>query len=308
MGRDVTPEAIPTHVTRSHPQTQWGAVLPGAESQDNALSPIDVWLILRSRKRWIVAVFVAGLAVAIAASFLTPAVYESRAVLEIGKVTGTGSGVSHAVEDPVVVVQRLREEHRFEDRHRPKTLPYVDSIGHPRNSSQSLIALTARGRTPGEARAFLTEVTAGLLERHQKLYERTRDAKEAQLRELDRQIEAIEAHARRMADLVKEVGPGQAAVLTLERGNLLAALTGLRAQRTNLVLSLAASDAFPTRPIQEPTLATNPITPNAALYLVLGSVIGLVLGMAVALIVEFLSRARMTPPIRERGTAEQRGS
>lgn len=277
--------------------------IPHAEN--NELLLIDLWLVLKSRRGVVFAVFLAAILSAGAASFVTPPVFESRAVLEVGKVEGfDASTPRHMVEDPTVVLQRLREEHGFEDGRLPKKLPYLDSVGHPRNSGQNMVALTARGRAPAETQAFLAEVIRPILERHYELYKQVRSAKEAQIDELEREIKALQAQADALARVVKNVDPGQTAVVTLERGNLLSALATLRTQRTNLALSLTGVGTYPTRLIQEPTLAVGPIRPNPPLYVLLGAALGLVLGIAVALVVEFLGRAREISRVRESRTAE----
>lgn len=308
MERVATSEAITSNAAGPRQPSQWEVAFAQSESRSNEFLLVDLWIVLKSRARLILAVFFAALLLAVTLSFLIDPIYESRVVLEVGKVAGPSRDVSQAIEDPVVVVQRLREDHGFESRAQRKDPPYLESVGHPRNSGQSLIALTAHGRTPEEAQAFLAGITRPLLERHHELYVQSRSAKETQIEELEREIKTIEAQASTLASIAKNLDPGPGTVAVLERGNLLSTLAGLRAQRLDLVLSLAPVGSYPTRLIQEPTLPKEPIRPDPALYLSLGVALGLVLGIAVALIAESVSRARKMSHLRERRSPDQVGN
>lgn len=306
MGKVITSEALPPNVARGPRPAAWSPSTSASDSREHELLLVDLWLILKFRKGLIFAVVLLAVLSAVALSFLLSPVYESRAVLEIGKVArlGLGPGEVNTIEDPVVVLQRLREDYGLEGHDRPSKLPYLDSVGYPRNSGQSLIVLTAHGRSPEETMAFLSSVTRPLLERHHGLYQQVRSTKEVQMREIGGEIKKLEDQASRLANITKSVNPGQAVVATLERGNLLNALSSLRAQRANLALSLTGVGTYSTRLIQEPTLARNPIRPNPPLYILVGVVLGVVLGIASALIAEFLAKARETSRIRQSGTVE----
>lgn len=250
----------------------------------------DLWLVLVRRKIVIFVVLAATVIGAVAFIALTKPVYESRAVLEIGKIAGSGSIL---LEDPTVVVRWLREEYRLDDRDRSSEYPRLDSVEHQTKSGQNIIVLRARDFSTDGAQSFVAGVARRAMERHRILFEEARNVQELRLRDLEEDIGELQAQAKLLENLTKRLHDGaQAAVVAVERGNLLGTLARLRSERMTLVLSLSAVQSYPSRLIAEPISVEKPIKPRPALYLAMGIVFGVFFGVLGAFGAEFLSKVK----------------
>jgi uncharacterized protein involved in exopolysaccharide biosynthesis len=263
--------------------------------QDDGVSLVGLWLVMVRRKGVVLAALLLGVAATAALSFVPQPVYESRAVLEIGRVGG-----SLLVEDPTVLVRRLREEYGIDHPKRRNALPRLDSVEHQAKSGQYIVVLKARDHSAEGAHNFLESVVSGVIERHRNLYGEVRNSQDARLRDLDSEIGAMQTQVSLLANLTKELNDrGQAAVVAVERGKLLETLATLRGQRMGLLLSLSTIQSHPTRLIGEPNRSEDPVKPKPVLYLALGVTLGLLLGVFAAFFAEFLSRARKEVIVRQ---------
>jgi uncharacterized protein involved in exopolysaccharide biosynthesis len=252
-------------------------------------------LVLLRRKAILLAVLLVALGIAGTLGFVSKPVYESRAVLEIGKVGG-----SLTLEEVSAVVRWLREEYALDNPDRRGDLPRVDSVDHSPKTGQNILILTVRDRSADGAHIFLNGVAGRLIERHRKLYDEARSAQEVRLRDLNAEIVALQDQANLLGNLTKRLEDrGQAAVVAVELGALLGTLATLRNQRTSLALSLSAMQSYPTRLVGEPILSQGPVRPKPVLYLLIGAVVGLLLGVFSVFFAEFVSRARKEMAVRQ---------
>jgi uncharacterized protein involved in exopolysaccharide biosynthesis len=138
------------------------------------------------------------------------------------------------------------------------------------------------------------------MDRHQKLYDEARSALELRLRDLEAEITVLQNQVTLLGNMTRELNDrGQAAVVAVERGGLLATLAKLRDQRAGLALSLSGIQSYPTRHVGEPNALQNPVRPRPVLYLSLGITIGLLLGTFAAFFAELLSKARREMIVRQ---------
>lgn len=295
--RAVKSEAVTTIEQRMVERTQ---PIAGADVLDIPYVPqtheirlLDLWIALQRRKVLLLVPLLLTVLGGTALSLFIPPVYESRAVLEIGKVAWSGLDSIRVIEDPLVVLQRLKEEHRIDDPSHRAYMPRLESVGHPRGSAQNLLVLKIRGHSPTEARDFVLKIAAPLLERHRSAYEEVRGATETRLHNLDAEIKSLEMQVSSLGRMVRNLeDSSQAAILAIERGTLLNMLATLKAQRSNLLLALSESQSYPTRLLGEPTNGERAVRPKPILYISVAVFVGVALGIFAALIAEFVSRVR----------------
>jgi hypothetical protein len=275
-----------------------GSEQSASDQIQSEVSLIDLWLVLVRRKGIFLAVFLVAVAAAAVYTFVSKPIYESRAVFEIGKVGG-----SLIVEEASALVRWLKEEYAVDNPGRRGDLPRLDSVEHSPKTGQNILILKTRDFSADGAHSFLKGVAGRLIERHRKLYEEARGAQEERLRDLNAETAVLQNQVNLLANLTKELDDrGQAAVVAVERGGLLGTLAKLRDQRATLALSLSAMQSFPTRLVGEPTFSQEPVKPKPALYLALGVMLGLLLGVLGAFFAEFLSRARKGVIVRQGAT------
>jgi len=258
---------------------------------DDEISLIDLWNVLLRRRLLILGLTVLCVAVAILYSILATPVYESRAVVLIGKAASIGP-----VENPDEMVQRLRQDYRVGDESEgEREMPYVEAISLNKREADAVVTISARAETPQEASQFLGQVVDGLLEEHETWFKQTvrllrdrMDTLVAQSQAFESQIVLIQEEMER----VREVNPVQASVLAVESGKLIAQLPGLEGRLNLLQLDLLDSRSYPSKLLRAPTVAVKPIQPRPKLYLAISLVLGLMLGVFAAFFAEFLRNAR----------------
>lgn len=267
-----------------------------SDQAQTEISLIDLWLVLVRRKVVFLAAFLATVTAVAAFTFLSKPIYESRAVIEIGKLGG-----SLAVEDATALVRWLKEEYGVDNPERRGKFPRLDSVENSPKTGQNIVILKSRDLSADGANGFLNTVVRHLMERHQIRYNEARSAQETRLHDLNAETLMMQDQANVLERLTKTLDDrGQAAVLAVERGSLLGTLAKMRDQRATLALSLSAMQSYPTRLVGEPTSSHEPVQPKPVLYLTSGVIAGLFLGAFAAFVAEFLSRARNEMAARAR--------
>jgi uncharacterized protein involved in exopolysaccharide biosynthesis len=261
----------------------------------DGISLVDIWLVLLRRRITLLAIVFSTVAAAGAFSFVSKPIYESRAVLEIGKVGGLGG-----LEEVSAVVRWIREEYALDNPEGHQHFPRIDSVDHSPKTGQNILIITARDRSAEGAHSFVTGVAARLIGRHRKLYDEGRTAQEARLHELELEIVALKNQASLLGKLTKQLDDrGQAAVVAVELSGLLGTLSALRSQRTSLALALSAVQSYPTRLVGQPIPAQKPVRPRPVLFLLVGVVAGLLLGLFAVFFAEIVSSARREMTVRQ---------
>jgi hypothetical protein len=257
------------------------------------ISLSDLWQILLRRKLWIIAVFAVAIAGSIGASLLISPVYESRAAVLIGGIAGHGI-LERPVENPEVLVERLKYTYHVDEPYFKRNPPYLSSVAVARGAKQ-MVTLKAIGANPAEARDFLGRVVEHVMSDHRQPYDEAvrvqneyLTAVEEQLLQLHQDVDALTEHLHGL----KAKDPSEAALVTLERATRRAAEPTLESTRTTLRLVLMPPHTQPTQLLQEPTLPERAARPRPALYITVGVVLGILMGLFAAFCAELLASAR----------------
>ncbi|MFN2349577.1 MAG: Wzz/FepE/Etk N-terminal domain-containing protein [Thioalkalivibrio sp.] len=281
------------------PQHQDGretAGYPGpAYYRDDEISLIDLWKVL-NRRRWMIAgATVLCVLAAVMYSLVATPVYESRSVVQIGKVASIGP-----VENPDEMVQRLLQAYKVgDDTEGGREMPYVEAISLNKRDADHVLTISARAETSQEASRFLSEVVEKVLSEHQGWFDQATAVLKSRLDFVNAQSQAFESQIAVIQDemdKVREINPVQASVLAVESGKLMTQLPDLEDRRVNVQLSLLDSRSYPTSLLRAPTLTVKPIQPRPKLYVAIALVLGLMLGIFAAFFAEFLSNARTSTP------------
>lgn len=255
----------------------------GSSTQEYTL--VDLWVIFTRRKSIIfLTISTAFLVAAVLVIFSRP-IYQSRAVIEIGVLDEIG-----VLENTPHVMTRLKEKYGLDGSLGTGSFPRLGSVA---TAGENIIVLTAQGRTAASAQEFLSHVTADLLDRHRKIYDAGRSRLEARLEAFDasiatieRQLGALDSSRQNLAD------NAQAAVVAIERGQLLLALSRIREAREEIAVSLSPVKAYPSRFINETTLPVTPVAPKPLAYFAFAMFLGVLLAGFIVLVVEAISKAR----------------
>lgn len=247
---------------------------------------VDLWALVARRKKIVLAFFLVTTLGATAWGFLSPFIYESRAVVQVGQLSSAQS----TLESPDDVVERLKEEYRLNDASEgDQQFPLVNAIKAAKGA-KNIIIITARGYSAREAHDFLTNVINKLLSEHDARHKRVRELIEERLQavrnriiETDNQIKIL----NKQIVLQNEKNAIAAGILTMEQSVLLQHSTALEKYESQLAMDIHELDMRPTQIFREATLPISPIRPKRSLYIVIGIVSGLMLGVLAAFAAEF---------------------
>ncbi|MFA7524899.1 MAG: Wzz/FepE/Etk N-terminal domain-containing protein [Acidithiobacillus sp.] len=243
---------------------------------EDEISLRDLWEIIAKRKWLVFLSTVVCLGLAAAYVSLATTVYESKAVVQIGKVAG------QPVDNGLQLASRLMNQYTpVNTEQAKKQMPKLYAVT-PDKADGSILTLEAQGRSPQEAQQYLQGVIQRLLAEDQQRYQQIVGARQAQLTRLQAQYQGMRTPPS------TKIGKGQAdstsALLFLEQSRRTDALTNIQAAIAKMENALAPNNTSPTVQTLSPRYDPIPIAPKRGLILVLAGLGGLMLGVFLALL------------------------
>lgn len=250
----------------------------------------ELWRVLAARKGWILASFIVTVVAALGYIVWTTPVYEARATFRIGQVGGSG-----LLEAPANVASRLQASfgENVADgvkRERPFLKRAVALSSVP-----GAVELVAEGYSPEDAAGLLTRIYSLVDAAHSSLYRDIHTVLDAQIRNIDlRKGELQEQYNATTAiiDSLRRTGDTvQASIFVLERGRIATSMAELDAEKPKAALRLAPPQTQPTALLREVVPPSRPSAPRKTLVVAIAAFVGLLAGIAFALIAEFIASA-----------------
>lgn len=243
---------------------------------EDEISLRDLWEIIAKRKWLVFLSTVVCLGLAAAYVSLATTIYESRAMVQIGKVAG------QPVDNGLQLASRLMNQYTpVNTEQAKKQMPKLYAVT-PDKADGSILALEAQGRSPQEAQQYLQGVIQRLLAEDQQRYQQIVGARQAQLAQLQAQYQRIRATLDTKSG--KGRGGSTPALLVLERFRRTDALTSVQASIAGMENALTPNNTSPTVQTLSPRYDPIPIAPKRGLILVLAGLGGLMLGVFLALL------------------------
>ncbi|TDY02668.1 Wzz/FepE/Etk N-terminal domain-containing protein [Thiohalophilus thiocyanatoxydans] len=243
---------------------------------DDEISLIDLWNTLMRRKKIVIAVFALVIVVAVIYLLLTKPVYESRAMIQVGQVGSVGD-----VEEFSEMKQRLLAES-----------PVLDSVEKKSNNTATLVVTNTDRETSQEQ---LDKIVNNLLDKHRNRFhdlsspvKERRDTLQRRLSGFEHQLDELDLQINRL----RADQPVQAAVLMIEKGNIIRATPELEERLAELEQALSEPRTQQTEMVGEIVSPENPIKPKPGLVMALSIILGLMLGIFAAFFAEFIAKAR----------------
>lgn len=265
-------------------------------SMEKEVTLFDLWCAARRGWRLVLAGPVAGAALAVLYILIAVPTYESRATIQIGKVHDKG-----ALDDFGSLSVQLMDLYGPEsDDGNMRELPYLKQIIQPLRMKQpaattpTLFRLVVAGRSPDEARTFLTKIVGGLMQGHEDTFNSTVGPLRQRLAEIDGQIDSVRTYVNQMKKQITRLGQSNAAesmLATMERSRLQTELTELERERALLKRQIANPYSMPTTVIASPSLPSRPATPRKPLVIAVGIILGLIVAFLLAILRNLRTRA-----------------
>ncbi len=253
-----------------------------------------VWII-RRQWLWLLTSLLFCVLAAFAYIALSTTSFESRASIRIGKIFQK-NGKPSAIEDVDTLAFQLVAQYGSERSDESKgDMPYLERA--TKAPGQEILRLVAVGRSPGEAKEFLAQVIAKLMQRHEEIYSTVMEPLGTGLKAVDRQIVNLTAQATelgKLADRLKESNPAQASLVAIERGHLLGKLTELERDYVGLQQMIARPHSSPSEVVGPPVASENPVSPSKPAAIAVAVVFGVILGAVVIFLREWLAKGQIT--------------
>jgi len=263
--------------------------LPRTSSHINLLdndeiSLIDIFRLLKERKKIVFGFVLLGLIISMGRWFLIPSVYQSNAVIEIGKIAN-----SPLVEVGALTGEIIHEYGLQNGNINQKSYIMSATLGtHP-----FFVTISSLGPSAIQAQTFLETVVSKIMLHQKKLYSQWLATRQAYLIALNNQIEIDKQVSSKFLLVPRRKGeriPG--IVSSREEANVLAQIPNLLEKHTQLILEMSAFESWPSRLVQRPSLPSRPIKPNFFTYVSLGGGLGLIIGIFAVFVSNiFLSKA-----------------
>lgn len=282
-------------------------MMPGSQRTLNGdeISLVELWQILVRRKAVILLCFAICLSAGAVFAFLKSPVFEASVKLRIGQVQGAAGApqgtlvalqaTSFALENvdelAAWLMSSFGENVANDIRHDSASLTKVAV----QKNSTSIIELVAEGASPTDAANLLTRVVADVQKVHGLIYERNTRVLNERLQNLEQQRAALQQQYEDATRLVEKLGQRnaiQASLIMLERSRISTAISVLDAEKPELMQKLVPPQTRPTELLGEISAPSKAVRPKKGLVLALAAILGLMGGVMLAFVVEFLAKAR----------------
>ncbi len=266
------------------------ALPPAQTYADDEISLLELWQILVKRKALILASFLICVAGGGAFAFLKAPVYAADVNLRIGQI-----GVVGLLENAEEVAARILAqygENVAEGIKRER--PFITKASVQKGVTTTL-QLAAEGDTPEDAARILRDVVADVQKAHAAMYADNVKPITERLENLNEQRQALQqqyADITKLVEQLKERDSVQASLVMLERAPITDSLNQQDAERLRLSQQLTPPQTRPTELIGEITAPAKPSKPKKALVLALAAVLGMMGGVMLAFVAEFVAKAK----------------
>lgn len=262
----------------------------------------DLWRILISQRRWLLGLPFVCVLLAAVGVFIAKPKWEATAVIQIGQVgqSGVGQG-SQLIEPPLRAIERMKMKSFEDDVLTALKIPVEvdDPVAKLFRSTLSLKALGAtdliqvkvRAVSRDQAQTWANAVVDRLREVHERLAQPTIDRLRKQQSALKKQMQIIEEERKNLLTIVSksiETSGDSRFSANLLLSNLLlqknAELRDFEMRRLAADEQLTSVRTYPTSLIDRIYVPEKPASPKKLLIVMLSAVLGLILGVVVALL------------------------
>ena len=268
---------------------------PAQPYDDDEISLIELWQILARRKAFILACFILCLAGGAAFAFLKAPVYEASVKLRIGQVKGDDAAPPVMLENADELSSRILVQYGEDVAAGIKReRPFITTASVQKGVTTT-VQLTAEGDTPEDAARLLEDVAKGVQKTHTTMFEDNLKPIAERLKSLDEQRTALHqqyADLTQLAEQLKERDNVQASLLMIERSPITDSLDKQATERLRLTQQMTPPATRPTELIGEITAPAKPSKPKKALVLALAAVLGMMGGVMLAFVAEFVAKAK----------------
>ena len=277
--------------------------VPGVSvTDDGEIQLSEIYRILMRRKYWVGSIALAIVLAALAYASLVSPLWQASAVVQMGQIGGTG-----VVESPARTVERMKQG-TFENavltqlgipllENNPQATLFKSGFKIKTPPNTDVIQLELRAKSVEEARRQMEAVVATLQRAHARVAEPSINRLKSLSTQLAADTQKINKERERLLTALEEKSKSGAG--DRFSGNVLIAsilqakdteLRALEERRFVVNDNLDPAKTYPTLPIEAIHVSEEPVFPKKTLIVLLSGLIGLIVGVMSAFIVEAIRR------------------
>lgn len=256
-----------------------------APQPEDEISLQELWERILRGKRVILLVTIFFLALAGAYLGLSTTVYESKAVVQIGRVA------DKPIDNGPQLASRLMNAYTpLNTEVAARQLPKLYAVT-PDKDDPTILTLIGRGKSPAQAQAYLQGILNKLITTERGIYDQTVQMRQTQLAQLQHQYQSMEKTTVQTSDGKGTDAAAQALVL-LEQSQRMSAASAMLEQIAKAQNALSSASTRPTEITLQPTYDPKAVQPKKLVILVLALFGGLIVGIFAALLRDALRSKR----------------
>jgi LPS O-antigen subunit length determinant protein (WzzB/FepE family) len=251
-------------------------IIAAPQSEDE-ISLRELWERLWQGKWTILLVTILFLALAGAYLGLSTTVYESKAMVQIGRVAG------QPIENGPQLAIRLKNAYTpLNTEVAARQLPKLYAVT-PDKDDPTILTLIGRAKSPAQAQAYLQGILNKLVASERANYDQAVQTRKTHLAQLESQYNLI--IKKELPDNLMKGGDATSHVLALlAQANTMGLITGLQDQIATNEKDLSPINTRPTEITLQPTYDPKAVQPKKLVTLILALFGGLIIGIFVVLL------------------------
>lgn len=248
-----------------------------APQPEDEISLRELWERLMRGKRTILLVTILFLAMAGAYLGLSTTVYESKGMVQIGRVA------DKPIDNGPQLASRLMNAYTpLNTEVAARQLPKLYAVT-PDKDDLTILTLIVRGKSPAQAQAYLQGILNKLIASERAIYDQAVQVRQAQLAQLQHQYQSMVKTGVQTTDRKGADAASQALAL-LEQSQRMSAASAMLGQIAADQNALSPVSTRPTEITQQPTDDPKAVQPKKLVILILALFGGLIIGIFVVLL------------------------
>lgn len=257
-----------------------------APQPEDEISLRELWERLMRGKRTILLVTILFLALAGAYLGLSTTIYESKGMVQIGRVA------DKPIDNGPQLASRLMNAYTpLNTEVAARQLPKLYAVT-PDKDDPTILTLIVRGKSPAQAQAYLQGILNKLIANERAIYDQAVQVRQAQLAQLQHQYQSMGKTGVQTTDRKGADAAFQALAL-LEQSQRMSAASAMLEQIAKAQNAISPISTRPTEVTQQPTDDPKAVQPKKLVILILALFGGLIIGIFVVLLRDaFAAKAR----------------
>lgn len=250
--------------SNSAPQSIQIVTLPPPEDE---ISLRELWDRLVQGKWIIIIITILFLMLAVAYLAITPKIYESKAIIQIGHVAG------EPIENGNLLAIRLNNEY------------HNISTKVTENNGYTSLTIVVHGKSPSQAQTFLQGILAKLAKDEEKTYKTMLQIRQSQLTHLEKLYQSIN-NQNKPKNGIKSGNTTSQVLELLAKTQQISSATKMLLAIAALQNKLSVIETYPSNVILQPTYDPISVQPKQLVIIIIALFVGLFSGILIVLLRE----------------------